>query len=57
MRYSYLPLTNIISFCLSQNKEGDFWDFQQEWHSNIEDLIKDIICFANTMNTAASFLV
>lgn len=57
MRYSYLPLTNIISFCLSQNKEGDFWDFKQEWHSNIEDLIKDIICFANTVHNEDCYLM
>lgn len=39
-----------IDFFRAQGKEGVFWDFKQEWHENIEDLIKDIICFANTVH-------
>ena len=45
MRYSQLPLVDLINYFLSVGKEGDFWDFKQEWHENIEDLLKDIICF------------
>ncbi|WP_416327475.1 hypothetical protein [[Eubacterium] hominis] len=25
--------------------EGDYWDFKQKWHSNISDLLHDIINF------------
>lgn len=37
-----------IEILLSKHKEGDYWDFKQEWHEKIEDLVKDIICFSNT---------
>ena len=57
MRYSRLPLRELISFFLSQGKEGEFWDFKQEWHTNIEDLIKDIICFANTVHDENCYLI
>lgn len=57
MRYSRLPLTELVPFFLSQGKEGEFWDFKQEWHKNIEDLIKDIICFANTVHDENCYLI
>lgn len=57
MRYSKLPLLELISFFLSQGKEGEYWDFKQEWHKNIEDLIKDIICFANTVHDENCYLI
>lgn len=57
MRYSQMPLNDLISFFLSQGKEGDFWDFKQEWHDKTEDLIKDIICFANTSHDENCYLI
>ena len=57
MRYSQLPLEELISFFLSRGKEGDFWDFKLEWHEKIEDLIKDIICFSNTVHDENCYLV
>lgn len=57
MRYSRLPLSELIPFFLSQGKEGEFWDFKQEWHKNIEDLIKDIICFSNTVHDENCYLI
>jgi len=57
MRYSQLPLVDLINYFLSVGKEGDFWDFKQEWHENIEDLLKDIICFANTIHDENCYIV
>lgn len=57
MRYSRLPLNELISYFISQGKEGDFWDFKQEWHENNIDLMKDIICFANTVHDEDCFLI
>lgn len=57
MRYSRLPIAKLISLFRSQGKEGEFWDFKQEWHKNIEDLIKDIICFANTVHDENCYLI
>ena len=57
MRYSNTPLGELIPYLLSLGKEGEFWDFKQEWHKNIEDLIKDIICFANTVHDEDCYLI
>jgi len=47
----------IVEHCLNQCKEGDYWNFKQEWHHNMEDLIKDIICFANTVHDEKCYLI
>lgn len=57
MRYSRLPLRELIAYFLLQGKEGEFWDFKQEWHANMEDLLKDIICFANTSHDENCYIV
>lgn len=44
----YLPLNRIAEILIEKGKEGEFWDYKQEWHEKISDLLKDIICFANT---------
>ena len=49
---------DFIDFFIRKGKEGEYWDFKQEWHERIEDLIKDIICFSNTvLRTVILFLV
>ena len=40
-------LQELVLSLLEQGKEGEYWDFKQEWHEKIEDLLKDIICFTN----------
>lgn len=57
MKYSRMPLPQLIEFFISQGREGEFWDFKQEWHKNIQDLMKDIICFANTVHDENCFLI
>lgn len=46
-----------IDFFRSQGKEGVCWDFKQEWHERMEDLIKDIICFANTSHDEDCYII
>lgn len=46
----------IDSFLL-RGKEGEFWDFKQEWHDKIEDLMKDIICFSNTVHDKDCYII
>ena len=43
MESNHLSFEELLDYLLSQGKEGEFWDFKREWHSKIEDLIKDII--------------
>lgn len=42
---------------LEKGKEGECWDFKQEWHENTADLIKDIICFANTVHDENCYII
>lgn len=56
-KLQYYSICRIIEFLLAQGKEGEFWDFKREWHDNVEDLIKDIICFANTVHDESCYIV
>ena len=47
----------IVQHCLQQGKEGEYWDFKQEWHKRIQDLLKDIICFANTVHHKKCYII
>lgn len=37
--------------------EGDYWDFKQEWHSDNERLLLDILCFANTVHNKDCYII
>lgn len=41
-------LTEIVGDLIAARKEGDHWDFKRERHARPGDLIKDIICLANS---------
>ena len=41
-------LAQIIGDLIASGKEGDHWDFKLEQHAKAGDLVKDIICLANT---------
>ena len=36
-------LQELVLSLMEQEKEGEYWDFKQEWHDDIADLLKDII--------------
>lgn len=57
MQYDDKCLKKLIKYLLTQRREADFWDVKQEWHKNIENLIKDIICFANTVHNKDCYLI
>ena len=52
-------LEPIVARLISQKQEGDFWDFKQEWHEDDKkaDLLKDIICFANSVHQHDCYLI
>ena len=56
-KMQYYSKYRLVEFFLEQGKEGVCWDFKQEWHSKIEELIKDIICFANTVHDENCYLI
>ena len=56
MVYTDNDLIELIRKIRTQKREADYWDVKQEWHEKTEDLIKDIICFANTVHDKDCFL-
>ena len=56
-KFQYYSTKQMVDFFIEQGKEGACWDFKQEWHDNIADLIKDIICFANTVHDENCYLI
>ena len=41
-------LSTVIGDLIATKKEGDHWDFKREPHANAVELVKDIICLANS---------
>ena len=54
---SYFSPSRIIEILINKGHEGEYWDYKQEWHINMEDLLKDIICFANTPHDKNCYLI
>ncbi|MBU6134017.1 AlbA family DNA-binding domain-containing protein [Clostridium tertium] len=46
-----------IKRIISENKEGDYWDYKQVWHKENERLLHDIICFANTAHDKDCYII
>jgi len=42
-----MQLQHKVKMFIEEQSEGSYWDFKQNWHNNIADLLKDIICMAN----------
>ena len=57
MVYTDNDLIELIRKIRTQKREADYWDVKQDWHEKTEDLIKDIICFANTVHDKDCFLI
>lgn len=57
MRNKDNSLEELVYAFLLKGKEGDCWDFKQEWHEDMPSLIKDIICFANTVHDEDCYLI
>jgi hypothetical protein len=52
----YALIEKIQSLIISQ-REGDYWDFKQAWHTENERLLHDILCFANTVHNKNCFII
>ncbi len=50
-------LEQLVNYCISSGKENEFWDFKQEWHKEMSDLLKDIVCFVNTVHDKNCYLI
>lgn len=50
-------LKNLVTSLLNKGKEGDFWDFKEDWYSKKHELLKDILCFANTVHSSDCYII
>ena len=48
---------DIVVSLIESKKEGEYWDFKEKWHSKSAELVKDIICFANTVHNMDCYLI
>jgi len=46
-----------IKELINTGHEGDYWDFKQEWASSLDDIVKDIICFSNTVHDLNCYII
>lgn len=56
-KFQYYSTKQLVKFFLEQGKEGECWDFKQEWHDDMSNLIKDIICLANTVHDENCYII
>lgn len=42
---------------INLRREGPYWDFKKQWHDENWELIHDIICLANNLDSDVSYLV
>lgn len=42
---------------IESHREGDYWDFKQQWHVNNADLLHDIICMANSLANRDCYII
>ena len=42
-----MDLKSLVIDLINSKKEGDYWNFKEQWHDNKADLLHDIICLAN----------
>ena len=56
-KFQYYTTIQLVKFFLREGKEGECWDFKQEWHESMASLIKDIICFANTVHDEDCYII
>jgi hypothetical protein len=48
---------NEIFELISLGAEGDYWDFKLQWHTNLSDLLYDIICMANNLANHDAYII
>jgi hypothetical protein len=46
-----------IKNLIALKREGAYWDFKKEPHSNLHDLLHDIICMANSLGENDKYLI
>jgi hypothetical protein len=50
-------LKSEIESVISSKREGEYWDFKEQYHSNKTDLLHDIICMANNRADRDGYII
>jgi len=50
-------MEELIEQILLEKREGEWWDFKQQHHSNFIDLLHDILCMANLLHQGDRYLI
>jgi hypothetical protein len=50
-------LKSEIESVISSKREGEYWDFKEQYHSNKADLLHDIICMANNRADRDGYII
>lgn len=50
-------MQKLVKNLVKQKKEGDWWDFKKQHHSNLHDLLHDVLCLANIIYDGDRFLI
>lgn len=53
---TYLLKERIIEL-IKEKREGSYWDFKQEYHTNKVKLLHDILCLANNIENKEAYLI
>ncbi|MGO1356411.1 MAG: ATP-binding protein [Alkalibacterium gilvum] len=46
-----------ITELIGEKREGSYWDFKQEYHTNKAKLLHDILCLANNIDNKEAYLI
>lgn len=46
-----------VTYLISLQQEGEFWDFKRQWYTNKTDMLHDIICMANNLCNRTAYII
>mgnify|MGYP005995119593 CR=1 FL=1 len=50
-------MQELVEQLVKQKREGDWWDFKKQHHSNLHDLLHDLLCLANIIYDEDRFII
>jgi hypothetical protein len=50
-------MLELVEQLVLEKQEGDWWDFKQKHHSNLIDLLHDVLCMANIIYNGDRFII
>jgi len=53
----FIEKETILKLITLKHELGGYWDFKREWHANKADLLHDIICMANNLESRDGYII